>query len=369
MWRWRRLSGHSADVADAPPSARELRDERLSASLDDVLTAEELAALDAELAADPDLRADLDGLRQVTSLLASLEIERAPRSFALAAPPPAGSAARARFGRLELLVRAGAATAVVAFVVVLAGDLAGSRTATPVLDQPSAAEEQLAMAESAETLVTGALANGAKAASAPADGARAIAPGGAGGAEAGGSMPAPDESGAAQSAPSPPSLAPAETPMSGMAPPATTPPATTMGGEDTPAVTTPGFGALNDPAADPETPPEPAVSAPPVADTGAGDVATSSALATPAPLTGLGGGAGSYGGRGGADFGGVPPRAGVMPPGAGVSSFQGGEVARYTVTTSVDVDALLIVEVTLGALAISLILAVLVLRSAGRREP
>ena len=113
----------------------ERRDEELSAYLDGELDPEAVRELEVRLAADAELAATLDGLRVVRETLATLEMVRAPRSFALAAPPlperPAG------FGRLDLLARLGAMTAAVAFVVVLATDLSGedsSPTSTPVLD-------------------------------------------------------------------------------------------------------------------------------------------------------------------------------------------------------------------------------------------
>ena len=59
----------------------ELPDERLSAYLDGELSAEEAEQLEAELEADPSLRAELDRLNVVVSMLADEGPVRAPLGF------------------------------------------------------------------------------------------------------------------------------------------------------------------------------------------------------------------------------------------------------------------------------------------------
>ena len=138
MFGWFKRSGSSdaPQVGAVEPALTEseLRDDELSAYLDGELAPEAVRSLEARLASDADLTEALDGLRVVRDTLATLEVVRAPRSFALPAQPaperPAG------FGRLDLLARLGAMTAAVAFVVVLASDLSGddAPTSTPVLE-------------------------------------------------------------------------------------------------------------------------------------------------------------------------------------------------------------------------------------------
>jgi len=94
-------------------------EERLSAYLDGELTSAERSAVEAELAASVEARETLGDLRLVRSALSTLDDVRAPRSFALAAPParvPAGGSL-VLMRRLELVVRAGAAGAALLFVV------------------------------------------------------------------------------------------------------------------------------------------------------------------------------------------------------------------------------------------------------------
>ena len=110
---------------------QEQRDELLSAYLDNQLSAGERARLEAQLATDPALRAELDALRQTVALVRDLPPVPIPRNFIL----PHKVVARSRPSRsprprgawaAPLLT---AATAVVSllFVVVLAGDLLLSR--------------------------------------------------------------------------------------------------------------------------------------------------------------------------------------------------------------------------------------------------
>ncbi|PKN81325.1 MAG: hypothetical protein CVU47_07185 [Chloroflexi bacterium HGW-Chloroflexi-9] len=94
-------------------------EERLSAYLDGELTSAERSAVEAELEASAEARETLGDLRLVRSALVTFDDVRAPRSFALAAPParmPAGGSL-ALMRRLELFVRAGAAGAALLFVV------------------------------------------------------------------------------------------------------------------------------------------------------------------------------------------------------------------------------------------------------------
>ncbi len=106
---------------------RERRDELLSAYLDGELSAEERARLEAQLASDPALQAELEALRHTVALMHDLPQVPIPRNFILpqtmvARLRPAPSARPRRAWAAPLLT---AATAVVSllFVVVLAGDL------------------------------------------------------------------------------------------------------------------------------------------------------------------------------------------------------------------------------------------------------
>ncbi|MQA00435.1 MAG: hypothetical protein GEU80_14090 [Dehalococcoidia bacterium] len=100
---------------------QQLRDERLSAFLDDELTADQRAAVEAELAADASMRAELEELRGVQQMLASLGEVRAPRPFTLAAAPARASMARRLgFARLEWAMRVGTGIAGIAFLVAVA---------------------------------------------------------------------------------------------------------------------------------------------------------------------------------------------------------------------------------------------------------
>ena len=157
---------------DPPLSEADRRDLQLSEYLDGDLSAEERSALETTLATDPQLTDALDGMRHVRDSLASLDPVRAPRSFAIEAPP---LPARAGFGRFELVARFGAVAAAVAFAAVLVGDLSGS-TPTPITT-------------TSDSLAAGAGAERSAAISAPAEsdqGAPLIesASGGAGDAEA-----------------------------------------------------------------------------------------------------------------------------------------------------------------------------------------
>jgi len=107
--------------------AREQRDELLSAYLDDQLSAGERARLEARLATDPELQAELDALRRTVALVRDLPMVPVPRNFILpqtvaVRPRPVRRARPHRAWAAPFLT---AATAVVSllFVVVLAGDL------------------------------------------------------------------------------------------------------------------------------------------------------------------------------------------------------------------------------------------------------
>ena len=126
---------------DPPLSEADRRDLQLSEYLDGDLSAEERSALETTLATDPQLTDALDGMRHVRDSLASLDPVRAPRSFAIEAPP---LPARAGFGRFELVARFGAVAAAVAFAAVLFGDVSGP-TLTGISNETSS--DRAAVAE------------------------------------------------------------------------------------------------------------------------------------------------------------------------------------------------------------------------------
>ncbi len=116
---------------------QEQRDELLSAYLDGQLSAEEQARLEARLAADPALKAELDALRRTVALVRDLPPVPVPRNFILpqeavrrqpvsARPQPAG---RRRRAWAAPFLTAATAVSSLLFVVILAGDLlfAGAR--------------------------------------------------------------------------------------------------------------------------------------------------------------------------------------------------------------------------------------------------
>jgi hypothetical protein len=110
---------------------QEQRDELLSAYLDGQLSAAEQARLEAQLAADPALQAELDALRYTVALVRDLPPVPSPRNFILsqtatAQPRPAPSA-RFRHAWTAPLLTAATAVASLLFVVVLAGDLLFAR--------------------------------------------------------------------------------------------------------------------------------------------------------------------------------------------------------------------------------------------------
>jgi anti-sigma factor RsiW len=124
----RRLSARQAE--------QEQRDELLSAYLDDQLSAGERASLEAQLATDPALQAELEALRHTVALVCDLPSVPIPRNFILpqtmtARPWPVPSARPRRALRTgpqgkawaAPLLTAATAVASLFFIVVLAGDL------------------------------------------------------------------------------------------------------------------------------------------------------------------------------------------------------------------------------------------------------
>lgn len=97
------------------PAVRD--DELLSAYIDNRLSASERARLDARLVAEPALRAELDGLRQVVQAVRAIPRKPAPRSFAL---DPRRYAPRQTFlTRIYPTLRIANAAVALVFVVVL----------------------------------------------------------------------------------------------------------------------------------------------------------------------------------------------------------------------------------------------------------
>jgi ATP-dependent Lon protease len=105
----------------------EQRDELLSAYLDGQLSAGERARLEAQLAADPALRAELEALRHTVTLVRDLPLVSIPRNFilspAVAARPRPAPLARPRRAWAAPLLTAATTVVSLLFVVVLAGDL------------------------------------------------------------------------------------------------------------------------------------------------------------------------------------------------------------------------------------------------------
>lgn len=128
------------------------RDELLSAYLDDQLDAEDRARLEAQLAADPALRAELEALRRTVALVRDLPPQPIPRNFILprvAAPEarPAPVTRRPRW--LAPFLTAATAAISLLFVAVLAGDLLFSGMGGMAqLAAPAPEEDRAAMAPS-----------------------------------------------------------------------------------------------------------------------------------------------------------------------------------------------------------------------------
>jgi anti-sigma factor RsiW len=115
--------------------------DRLSAYIDDELTPAEKAALEARLAAEPELRDTLRDLRLTVRALRALPPVKPPRSFTLT-PAQAGLAGRAQPRRsLFPTLRLAAAFSALMLTVVIAGDLGSGVLATRTALNTGAAEE------------------------------------------------------------------------------------------------------------------------------------------------------------------------------------------------------------------------------------
>ncbi len=170
--RWWPFGSRDGSAARGSSRAAQARDERLSAYLDDDLTAEDRAAVEAELSTDDTLRDELAGMRAVTGALASLEPVRAPRPFTLEAAPAPAPSGRPRI--LDLGLQLGAALSALLLVVVIVnpggGDSLGD--AIPV-EQSRIGETSLQFSAGNDDTDAGAAAAGGGAAApeaAPSDG-------------------------------------------------------------------------------------------------------------------------------------------------------------------------------------------------------
>jgi hypothetical protein len=117
--------------------------ERLSAYLDNQLSAKEKAVLEARLAREPELKATLNGLRQTVSALRTLPVVKPPRNFTLTAKQVGADPRRQWFPVLRMAT----SLAALALVVVFAGDFFVSRT-------PAASPAPVTAARSAAALPT-----------------------------------------------------------------------------------------------------------------------------------------------------------------------------------------------------------------------
>lgn len=111
-----------------PDRSDDARIERLSAYLDGWVTDRERADVARELAGDVAARETLDDLRLVRTALSSLDLARAPRSFALTALPERRPFAL--FRRLEWATRGAAGLAALAFAFALVNGPQVSETIT-----------------------------------------------------------------------------------------------------------------------------------------------------------------------------------------------------------------------------------------------
>lgn len=101
-------------------------DELLSAYLDGQLSAQEQVHLEAQLAADPALRAELEALRRTVALVRDLPPVPVPRNFILpqtAAARPRPIPSRPRRAQAAPLLTAATSVVSLLFVIVLVGDL------------------------------------------------------------------------------------------------------------------------------------------------------------------------------------------------------------------------------------------------------
>ncbi len=130
-----------------PTRGEEARLERLSAYLDGWVDDRDRAAVEQELASDPEARGVLDDLRLVRLALGDLKAPRAPRSFALSAALPRRDPF-ALFRRLEWATRGAAGVAALAFAVALVSAPQVSETVTSAA--PAALAQQSAPSPAAE---------------------------------------------------------------------------------------------------------------------------------------------------------------------------------------------------------------------------
>lgn len=127
------------------------RDELLSAYLDDQLDAGDRARLEAQLAADPALRAELEALRHTVALVREMPPQPIPRNFILpqaAASPRSAPPVRPQRRWLAPFLTAATAAVSLLFVAVLAGDLFFSGVGGVTQLSAPVSEDRAAMAPS-----------------------------------------------------------------------------------------------------------------------------------------------------------------------------------------------------------------------------
>jgi hypothetical protein len=123
--------------------------DQLSLYLDNALPASQRVALEARLAAEPELRAALAELRLTVSALRGLPSLRPPRSFTLSpaqASVPARADRRPGFGAFSAL-RLATALAAIVLVFTVAGDFASTRLAPAATNLASAPATEVAALE------------------------------------------------------------------------------------------------------------------------------------------------------------------------------------------------------------------------------
>ncbi len=133
------------------PTAREQRDELLSAYLDGQLDAEVHARLTAQLADDPVLLSELEALRHTVEMVRELPPLPVPRNFILPQPrtarPRSQPAPGLRLARLAPFLTASTVVVSLLFAVVLVGDLLfGGRmgmSTAPLNEAPLLLEHEL----------------------------------------------------------------------------------------------------------------------------------------------------------------------------------------------------------------------------------
>jgi len=162
--KWWRPSVSGRRAEEAPSTPVELLQERASAYLDGELTAPERAAFEAELATSEAAREQLDDLRMVRTALAGIGTVRAPRSFALLAPPaPVRTGPR----RLEWATRAGTGVAALLFVVALTNGPSSGDTPVTIATGAREAASLAAPAAGTAPSATGIVADAATPAGTP----------------------------------------------------------------------------------------------------------------------------------------------------------------------------------------------------------